>query len=164
MRSLTLSRIMADAQRRRERQAANPAAPPPGKAAAPVPERPGSRRRPRLLIPHPETGAVHTVREVEEMLGIKGNTVVYRYHKYGPDDMRFWAPRISPPDVALGGATRKDVALFSWNGRTMTARGWAEFLGITVQAFWRRVKKWGPKHPKTFAPAMRAGKRGRVLA
>lgn len=111
------------------------------------------RRATEICFQDP-TGKWITLKGYADERDLSYSGALWRYKEWGTGDPRFWDMRKSPKDVKLGGATRADVRVISWRGVTRTVREWAEYLGITVQAMWQRLKKWGICE-RTFTPPRR---------
>lgn len=42
---------------------------------------------------------------------------------------------------------------YTWAGKAMTGREWADEIGVTPQCMGQRLRKWGPGDKRTFASA-----------
>lgn len=108
------------------------------------------RVKDEICFPDP-SGRWITLKQYADERGLSYNGALWRFNEWGVKDPRFWDGRRSPSDIKLGGATRADVTKVTWLNVTKTVREWADFLGITVQAMWQRLKKWGVCE-RTFRP------------
>lgn len=97
-----------------------------------------------------------TLAEKIKNAGITANTYYYRIRVKG-----------MTPEQALKAKKVPAVTYKSKDGTVDTATGWAKRLGMTVSAFYARVRKHGPKSAKLFsdprvmskAPAKKAAKK-----
>lgn len=88
-----------------------------------------------------------TLAEKLKNAGITANTYYYRIRAKGMTPEQALKAKKAPT------ATYKDKA-----GTVDTAAGWAKRLGITVSAFYARVRKYGPKSAKLFGPSGATGR------
>lgn len=81
-----------------------------------------------------------TLAEKLKNAGITANTYYYRIRAKG-----------MTPEQALKAKKAQTATYKDKSGTVDTAAGWAKRLGITVSAFYARVRKYGPKSAKLFS-------------
>lgn len=88
-----------------------------------------------------------TLAEKLKNAGITANTYYYRIRAKG-----------MTPEQALKAKKAQTATYKDKSGTVDTAAGWAKRLGITVSAFYARVRKYGPKSAKLFGPSGATGR------